>query len=68
MAYLKPLILKCDEPDCHTPARAQLYNQGNALLGQFCNRHAEAKLEALTAVEHRAYQDGLRNAKRIDER
>lgn len=51
MAYLIGITLECHQDGCPKLATKRLYNRLNSRIGDFCAKHAEAKLKVLLAAE-----------------
>lgn len=55
MAHLRPLTKQCSA--CGAVAKFALYNRRNALMGEYCRRHAGEKLRRLEREENAERQE-----------
>lgn len=55
MAYLLPITVRvCQVAHCPAKATQELYNQPNARIGWYCNKHSRKALEDQKKSEARA--------------
>ena len=58
-AYRKEIVLKCQYHGCNNTARWEVYGSRNAYYGNYCLRHAKAKVVKITKQEAEAASDRL---------
>lgn len=51
MAYLYEITTRCQQEGCTKPRSHRVCNARNDTMGEFCKRHAEARLRSLQATE-----------------
>lgn len=61
MAYLKDIIIDCQQSGCIKQARKEVFDRWNGSCGKYCSAHAKQKLQELKRLEPISHPDPLRH-------